>query len=354
MQPAGHWYGKPERGFRRLGTSLEPLVADLGRRRTPLDRFFVCSAGEVPPVDPASWRLRVDGDAAATPVEVSLNDLRALEQVSVDAWLECAGNGRGLFAAVGGLTISAAPKNTPWFLGGLGLATWTGPRLSSVLELASPTDGAGYVGPVGLDHDNSEGETVRMSLPWEKALHPDTIVALTMNGADLLPAHGAPARLLVPGWVGAYSVKWLERLELATTWVDSFRANEYYVLRDEAGRVTGPATAHPVKSQLCLGWPAAVDSGPLEVHGYARSGQAPIAAVDWALDDGPWQSAELLDDLGPWAWRPFKLHVGLPAGPHTIRTRARDEAGNLQPLRQAPHRDGVLWNAVIPHPVTAT
>lgn len=351
MELADHWYGKPDTGFRRLGTSLEPLTADLGRRRTPLDRFFVCSAGGVPHPDPAAWRLRVDGDAAGHTVELSVDDLRALDQVTVDAWLECAGNGRRLFETVGDLEISTEHKNTRWFLGAVGMATWTGPRLSSVLELAAPTSAAAYVGPVGLDHDNSEGEPVRMSLPLEKAQHPDTIVALTMNGADLLPAHGAPARLVVPGWVGAYCVKWLERLELSSTWVDSYRSNEYYVLRDDSGAITGPATAHPPKSQLCLDWEATLDGGPVILHGYARSGLAPVAAVDWALDDGPWQAAELLEDLGRWAWRPFRMSADLAPGRHTIRTRATDAGGNTQPREQAPHRDGVLWNAVIPHPV---
>ena len=354
MTPADRPYGKPDEGFRRLGTSLEPLAVDLGRRRTPLDRFFVCSAGDAPRIDPTTWRLRVDGEAASTPVELSVDALRALEQVTVDAWLECAGNGRRLFEVVGNLDISTEHTNTPWFLGAIGLATWTGPRLSSVLELAAPASAAAYVGPVGLDHDNSEGEPVRMSLPLEKALHPDTIVALTMNGADLLPAHGAPARLLVPGWVGAYSVKWLERLELSSAWVDSYRSNEYYVLRDDSGNVTGPATAHPPKSQLCLEWEAPLPSGRVELHGYSRSGLAPVAAVEWALDDGPWRSAELLEDLGRWAWRPFRFAVDLPPGRHVIHTRARDGAGNAQPSQQAPHRDGVLWNAVIPHPVHAT
>ncbi|MGB7447873.1 MAG: molybdopterin-dependent oxidoreductase [Ornithinimicrobium sp.] len=354
MGPTDHWYGKPDNGFRRLGTSLEPVASDLGRLRTPVDTFFVCSAGAVPRLDPTSWRLRIDGDAAGAPLELGLTELQALEQVSVDAWLECAGNGRRLFEVVGDLEISTARKNTRWFLGALGLATWTGPRLSSVLALASPSDVAAYVGPVGFDHDNSEGEPVRMSLPLAKGLDPDTIVAVTMNGEDLAPAHGAPARLVVPGWVGAYSVKWLQRLELSSTWVDSYRSNEYYVLRDAAGDVTGPATAHPPKSQLRLDWEAALDCGTVEVHGYARSGIAPVAAVDWALDDGPWRSAELLEDLGRWAWRPFRLSVDLAPGRHTIRTRACDGGGNTQPDQQAPHRDGVLWNAVIPHPVVAS
>lgn len=346
-------YGKDAAGFRRLGTSLEPEGGDLGDSRTRLDRFFVCSAGAAPAIDSRTWRLRIDGDAAARPVELSLDDLHALDQATVRSCLECAGNGRGLFELVAGLEVADDPANTPWFLGALGLAEWAGPRLADVLALAGPRPEAAYVGPAGLDHDNSEGEIVRMSLPVDKALHADTIVALTMNGEPLSQAHGAPARLVVPGWVGAYSVKWLDRLELSSRWIDSFRSNDYYVLRDDAGRVTGPATTQPVKSQLRLDWNAVLPAGTNELVGYARSGVAPIVSVDWALDDGEWRSAEMLDDLGRWAWRTFRLSVDLSDGPHVIRTRAFDESGASQPDVQPKHRDGVLWHAVIPHPVTA-
>lgn len=348
-----HHYGKSHDGFHRLGTSLEPATPDLGLDRTPIDRFFVCSAGPAPTVDPETWRLRIDGDAAATAADVSLADLRSLPQVTVVAWLECAGNGRRLFDMVAGQPVPEHVNHTRWMLGALGLATWTGPRLSDVLDLAGRTAEAAWVGPTGLDHDNVEGEPIRMSMPMDKALDPDTIVALTMNDQELGPAHGAPARLVVPGWVGAYSVKWLERLEISERWIDSFRASEYYVLRDAEGNPTGPATAHPPKSQLALGWGTAVVPGRHAFTGYARSGLAPIETVEWALDDGPWQPADLLEDLGRWAWRPFHLAVDLTPGTHTIRTRATDASGNTQPAVQPPHRDGVLWHAVIPHPVVA-
>ncbi len=304
-----HWYGKPEVGFRRLGTSLEPDRADLGSTYTP-----------------------------------------QLEQVRVDAWLECAGNGRRLFGLLTDTPLEDSANNTPWLLSGMGQASWTGPRLSSVLALAGHDATAAFVGPVGHDRDNPEGEPVRMSLPVNKAMHPDTIVALTMNGEPLTTAHGAPARLLVPGWVGAYSVKWLAELEVSSAWIDSWRSNEYYVLRDETGHAIGPATAHPPKSHLCMDWTAELPAGTHDVDGYARCGVAPIVKVEWALDDGPWQVAELLDDLGRWAWRRFRLRVEVPSGAHVIRTRATDADGNTQPDIQQQHRDGVLWNAVIAHP----
>ena len=344
-------YGKSDAGFRSLGSSLEPESADLGLNHTPVDRFFVCNAGSAPTLDRAQWRLRVGGDAVEREIELTVDDLLELEQVTVVSWLECAGNGRTLFNTVAGHDLSADPANTQWTLGGLGLAVWTGPRLSSVIAPAKPMNVAAFVGPSGLDKDNPEGEPVRMCLPIEKAIHEDTIVALTMNGEPLEVAHGAPARLLVAGWIGAYSVKWLDQIELSTSWIDSYRANEYYVLRNPSGQIIGPATTHPVKSQLRIKWDAHLPTGPIEIFGYARSGVAPVTRVEWAIDGDEWQQATLLEDLGRWAWRPFVIHTELGPGQHCIRTRATDESGDTQPDIQPAHRDGILWNAVIPHPV---
>ena len=242
---------------------------------------------------------------------------------------------------------------TPWSIGALGQAEWEGPSLRNVLELAGLSDRAAWVAPVGLDHDNPEGESVRMCLPANKALDLDTIVALTMNGERLAPAHGAPARLVVPGWVGAYSIKWLDSIEVSSTWVSSHRADEYYVLRDELGGAVGPATAHPVKSNLALSWPAILPVGPNSIDGFARSGAAPVREVHWCLDDGGWHEAELLPPAGRWGWTPFRLETDLTAGDHVIRTRAIDASGATQPEIQPPHLDGVLWHAVTPHPITA-
>ncbi len=344
-------YGKSLAGFRRLGSSLEPERADIGHDHTPVDQFFVCNAGPAPKINRDHWRLRIGGDAVEREVELTVDDLLDLEQVTVVSWLECAGNGRTLFSTVAGHPLSEDPTNTQWTLGGLGLAVWTGPRLASVVVPAKPMNAAAFVGPSGLDKNNPEGEPVRMCLPMDKAIHEDTIVALTMNGEPLEMAHGAPARLLVPGWVGAYSVKWLDQIELSTSWIDSYRANEYYVLRNPSGQILGPATTHPVKSQLRLEWDAHLPPGPAEIFGYARSGVAPITSVEWAIDNGEWQQAELLEDLGRWAWRPFAIRAELALGHHCIRTRATDESGDAQPDIQPAHRDGILWNAVIPHPL---
>jgi len=220
-----------------------------------------------------------------------------------------------------------------------------------VLALAEPTDDARWVGPEGLDVDNVEGEPARMSIPIDKARHDDTILALEMNGAPLLAAHGYPMRLLVPGWIGAYSVKWLGRLEVSSTWVPSWRADEYYVHRTPDGTISGPTTTHPLKSSFALEWPATLAAGHHKIRGHARCGSATVVGVEWSLDDGPWQPAELNEVDGVWAWTPFTVDVDLGAGDHQIRTRATADDGSTQPDEMPFHPNTILWNAVTRHPI---
>ena len=345
-------YGKDVDGFTRLKTSLEPDSLDLGREQTPVDRFFVCNAGAAARVDVSRWMLRLDGDAAGEPVALTLDELRALPRVEVDSWLECAGNGRKLYEYVGGHPRPVSALDTHWMTGGMGMARWGGVRLADVLALASPTPDLAWISPAGLDVENEDGDIVRMCLPVGKALDPDTIVAFEMNGAPLEVAHGSPARLIVPGWIGAYSVKWIERLELSTTWVPSFRSDVYYRLRDADGTDRGPATAHPVKSTLALDWDADLSPGITTLHGYARSGAAPIRSVEWSIDDGPWHEATLDPLPGRWAWTPFRFTVDLEPGDHRLLTRATDETGSAQPDTVPYHPNTILWNAVTAHPVT--
>jgi len=346
-------HGKPTEGFIGLKTSLEPDQLDLGTAQTPVDRFFVCSAGASAAVDTDEWRLTIDGDAVAAPVTLGLDDLRDLEPVELDAWIECAGNGRRLYELIGGHERSTHATDTQWTLGAMGQARWGGVRLRDVLALADLADDIAYVGPTGLDVDNEDGEPVRMCLPVDKAMHPDTLVVLTMNGEPLTRAHGAPARLLVPGWVGAYSVKWLGTLTCSAAWLPSWRADVYYRRREPDGTDLGPATTHPVKSSLALDWDAELPAGRTTVQGYARCSSATIESVEWSLDDGPWQPAEMVGEGDPWQWRPFRFSVELEPGSHVLRTRAFAADGSSQPETMAYHPNTILWNAVTPHPVRA-
>lgn len=324
---------------------------DLGVDRTPTDRFFVCSGSAAPIIDRDKWKLTVGGDAVAAAVELSFEDLQSLPRRRLDAWLECAGNGRAMYSLAGGHEPSPATVDTAWVLGGMGMASWTGVAVRDVLALAGIGPDAAWVSAVGGDLDNVEGEPAGMCMPLTKALDPDTLIATTMNDEPLLPAHGAPVRLLVPGWVGAYSVKWLASLEVSASWVPSWRADVYYRLRTPDGVDLGPATAHPIKSCLALDWPADLSVGPQRIGGYARSGGELIDCVEVSVDDGPWFEAPLSSEPGRWGWRPFAFDWDAEPGAHQIRSRAWDVSGATQPESMAYHPNTILWNAVTPHPV---
>ncbi len=344
-------FGKPTEGFRQLKTSLEPESMALGHDRTELDRFFVCSAGDAPDLYQGTHSLTINGDAAGKPIALTFDELGALPQHDVLSWIECAGNGRRLYEFVDGHVPSEEQTDTKWTLGAMAMATWSGPRVADVIAAANPRDSLAWIAPAGLDVDNTEGEPVRICLPAEKALDPDTIVALRMNGEPLPQAHGAPMRLIVPGWVGAYSVKWLGRLELSATWVNSWRADVYYRLRDPDGTDLGPATAHPVKSSVALPWGGEVSAGQQTIRGYARCGTAPIARVEVSIDGGGWTDAELHPIPSKWAWTPFSFDWEATPGAHVIRTRATTADGQTQPDSVPYHPNTILWNAVTPHPV---
>jgi len=337
--------------FTALKRSLEPKTMDLGLDQTGIDRFFVCSVADAPEFDAATWSMTIDGPAAASPTEASLDDLRALPQHDLGAWLECAGNGRRLFELVDGHTAPPIDADTQWTLGAMGMASWRGPRLRDVLALASPTAAMAWVAPSGVDDDNIEDEAPKMCMPADKALHPDTIVALEMNGEPLTAEHGAPARVVVPGWIGAYSVKWLGRIELSDVWVPSWRADVYYQHRLPDGTALGPATAHPVKSCLALDWDAPLQTGTQEIVGYARVPGQPIGSVEWSVDGGDWQRAELVGPNDDWSWSPFRFEWVATPGRHEIRTRATAADGTTQPESMPYHPNTILWNAVTPHPV---
>lgn len=346
-------YGKSDDGFRVHKRSLEPTTMALGLDRTPIERFFVCNVDDAPAVDADGWQLTLGGDAAGRSVTLGLADLDALPQHRVDAWLECAGNGRRLFEFVDGHVPSGAEADTQWTLGAMGMASWRGPRLADVLALAGLAESAAWVSPRGLDTENVEGEAPRMCLPLDKALDPDTLVALEMNDAPLVAAHGAPARLLVPGWIGAYSMKWIERIDITAAWVPSWRGDVYYRLREPDGTDLGPATAHPVKSSIGLEWGEEIPSGAVSLLGYARSGAGEITDVEWSLDGGPWHPAELVGARSRWSWTPFRIEVDLEPGDHRFRTRATDATGATQPDRVPYNPSTILWNAVTPHLVRA-
>lgn len=320
-------------------TALAGLVAPV----TNTDAFYVRNHGTVPDLDAASWRLRVHG-LVERPLELSLRTLReALPEHEVVATLQCAGNRRrGLMA------IRDIPGEAPWGPGATGTASWTGVALADVLALARPLPEAAHVGLEGADA-SAELEPVERfggSIPLDKARRPEVLLAWGMNGEPLAQVHGAPLRAVVPGYIGARSIKWLERIELrAAPWPGYFQHVAYRLLPEGAspGPGAGMALGLVALNADVLSPPdgATVAPGPLELRGYAfAGGERHVARVDVSLDGGrSWSQAELLEDLGRWAWRHWRVVLDLPPGEQEIVVRAWDSSAATQPEDEA-----ALWN----------
>src|SRR3954447_21657125 len=310
---------------------------------TATDAFYVRGHGPVPELDPAAWRLRVHG-LVEQELDLSLETLReAFREREVAATLQCAGNRRrGLMA------IRDIPGEAPWGPGATGTARWTGVALADVLSVAGPLAGAAHVGFGGADISPEVEPPERFggSIPLGKARRPEVLLAWGMNGEPLAPVHGAPLRAVVPGYIGARSVKWLERIEVrAAPWEGYFQHVAYRLLPEDG--TPGPGAGMPlglVALNADVLSPAdgeTVPAGPVEVRGYAfAGGERHVARVDVSVDGAAtWSQAELLEDLGRWAWRYWRTTVELTPGEHEILVRAWDSSAATQPEDEA-----ALWN----------
>jgi sulfite oxidase len=339
-------YGKRED---LLVHQQEPFNAETGPAAlaegpvTATDAFYVRGHAAVPQLDPESWRLEVRG-AVERELDLSLDTLReALREREVTATLQCAGNRRA-----GLIAIRDIPGEAPWGPGATGTATWTGVSLADVLALAGPLPEAAHVGFEGADVSEEAKPPQRFggSIPLAKARRPEVLLAWAMNGEPLPAVHGAPLRVVVPGYIGARSVKWLQRIEVRSSpWHGYFQHVVYRLVPADAA--PGPGVG------MSLGLVALnadvlspadgdrVPAGAVEVRGYAfAGGERHVARVDVSVDGGAnWSQAELLDDLGPWAWRHWRISVDLAPGEREILVRAWDSSAATQPEDEA-----ALWN----------
>jgi sulfite oxidase len=276
-------------------------------------------------------------------------DLQKLPQQTVAATLECTGNGRSFY--------NPKVPGIQWGRGAIGNAEWTGPRISDVLTLAGASPSAAWLEADGADSGVASTPDFIRSLPMKKAYHRATILALKMNGQPLPDLHGAPARLLVPGWDGTSSVKWVVKLTAAAQPHAGFFMNPGYRYPKFALPPGTPARAAEleiiegmvVKSSITAPEDrATVKLGPVAIRGFAWAGEEAIERVEVSTDGGSkWQNAQLSKEKLPFAWRLFKLDWQPPQpGYYNILSRATDTAGHVQPVVAQWNPSGYLWNAI--------
>lgn len=312
---------------------------------TSAETFYVRNHGPVPDLDRRSWRLSVDG-LVQRPLELPLEELRTrFEHHEVVATMQCAGNRRAELMKAG------AVSGHPWGSGATSTAAWTGARLTDVLQAAGIAAGAGHVAFEAPDvaPEASPPQRFGASVPISKATTDDVLLAWGMNGHPLPAVHGAPVRVVVPGYIGARSVKWVDRITVRERPSENFfQAIAYRLLPPGDDPRTAPPgeglQLGPIAVNAAILDPAdgaTVPAGPSTITGYALGADdRGVARVDVSCDGGrSWHQAALGAAASRWSWCLWQLALDLPPGEVEIIARARDTAGTVQPESGA-H----LWN----------
>jgi sulfite oxidase len=311
---------------------------------TPNESFFVRNHGDVPEVDRESYRLVLNG-LVKKPLKISLDELHRLPKTSLKATLQCAGNRREEMMAV-----RPIPNELGWGNEAVSTAEWKGVPLREILAAVEPLPAAKHAAFSGLDETERHGHrfTFGGSIPLDKALSSEVLLAYEMNGEPLPPVHGAPLRVVVPGYIGARSVKWLSTITLQEEPSENyFQAVAYRLFPQnvdptnvdwDSGLRLGPFNVNSLILSPDEGeTPAA---GPVTVRGFAFGGEREIARAEVSADGGKtWTVADLGSEHFRWAWRLWEAQLDLPAGNHEIVCRAWDTAANTQPEHPAQ-----VWN----------
>jgi DMSO/TMAO reductase YedYZ molybdopterin-dependent catalytic subunit len=325
---------------RRVVTTVpensETPLEDVRSWVTPTRLFFVRNHFDVPVLDVATWRLRVEG-RVERPLALTYDELSGLPERTVFATVECAGNGRSF--------LQQRAAGVQWGAGAIGHAEWTGVPLRLVLQRAGVRPDAVEVlfegGDCGTEPDHPAPMHFARSLPLAKALDPDTLLVLRMNGELLDANHGYPLRLFVPGWYGVASVKWLQRIELIDhAFTGYFQSVKYTVERHARGVTeTVVVGAMAVKSEIIR--PATgttVGVGTNRIFGVAWAGEEAVARVELSTDGGEsWSDAELLGPRAPYSWTLWEYlwEVAQP-GDYRLISRAISITGQVQPSEHDP------------------
>jgi len=313
---------------RNHGMPLEALRWDV----TPVGLHYLLIHYDIPVVDPASWRLEVGG-RVSRPLSLSLEDLCSRPAVTRAVTMECAGNGRA--------RLEPHIVSQPWLLEAVGNAEWTGVPVAALLEEAGLADDALEILFTGLDRgvEGGEEQSYQRSLTLAEAAD-GALLAFAINGEPLPPQHGFPVRLIVPGWYGMTSVKWLSRIDAIAEPFAGYQQATGYRIRAHEGDEGTPVTRIMPRALMAppgipdfMSRARFLEAGPCEVTGRAWSGWGAIEAVDVSTDGGAtWEPASLGPEPSPGAWCAWSFAWDAAPGEHELCCRARDAAGNAQPV----------------------
>lgn len=342
----------PKRGMIVRSTRAEdlemPLDGFLESYLTPNDRFFVRSHHYVPTVEAAAWKLQITGKVA-TPLTFTLEDLKKLPRVELVSVLECAGNGRGLY--------EPSMAGLQWTYGSVGNAKWAGVRLADLLKKAGAQANAIEVLFDGADVAVGKQPEFQRGIPFRKAMDPNTLLAYEMNGEPLPKEHGFPLRAIVPGWAGDCWAKWLTNIEVRDTEFEGFFMKTGYRHPGKGvapGTAVDPAQMKPVTTLQIKSIIAShldgqdVSLSPQKLRGVAWSNESPVSSVEVSTDNGrTWKPARLGKETARFGWRQWEYDwAPAQAAYYTVMARARNVAGETQPMAQEWNPSGYGHNVV--------
>lgn len=323
--------------------NAETPLGVLENETTPTDLFYVRNHFDVPSLDVDRFKLTING-AVAKPLELSLDQIKELPEKNSTIVMECAGNGRS--------SMTPKIKGTSWNLGAISQAVFSGTSLHNILDMTSLSDDVREIRFSGADQGkihSGETEHYIRSLPLEVANHPDTLIVWKMNDQDLTSQHGYPLRLIVPGWYGMASVKWLQEITAITQpFTGFFQSKEYVYIGEHGIPDQTPVANMRVRSLITNPEVGTKISGEtIHISGIAWSGEGMVEKVELSFNQGEnWQlttlnPASTIHGLSRWE---FDLHPE-EAGRYSIIARATDSAGNEQPLKSIWNKGGYGNNA---------
>lgn len=341
------------------GSTIETTRAALGGLSiTPVNQLYMRNNLAAPDAkiveNPDIWQLEVAGVRRARTLSVA--ELKALGAETLTMVLQCSGNGRGFFPT--------KPSGTPWQVGAAGCVMWTGVPVRTLARALGGVDKAarfmtgtgGEVLPAGLDPKTR----VERSVPLEAMQ--DALLAWELNGQPIPLAHGGPLRLIVPGYTGVNSIKYIKRLAFTADESDATIQQTNYRITAPGEKAASPKDPSVwqmqpksfVTAPLPEGGP--LKPGPVRIEGVAFGGMHGVARVEVSVDGGAtWQPARLVGpDLGRYAWRRFELDTHLGAGRHTLTSRMVDTRGTMQAENRIENKGGYINSSWRDHAVTVT